>query len=618
MNYKKLDSSGYFYDPISKSLAENKIYFVANLQAQTVVYNVLQKNKLLLLNNFDTGTNPYVNICAIHFNLQVPAALKTIIFNAAGELNKAVNDVLTNIIFTSFSPESDPVQFVDPNPLNDDYIIKDDSVVKMLTFDVNIMRNLILQLMRRLSRFYETKKYKVSEIYTKDYVIISADSGNDIKTSVKLFAIPLNLMPHIVLCSLQDIKTHHPVLYDKFAQECIKLADSPALNKGLTQLNTQLTVKGKQYVMFKESGLILGSQSGLIFHNIILTMFSDMLLPVMEIDTLFYNSSEHYPSAKSALSSSEFKPISVDKKDQQTISVDKGDQQTISDSDKIFYIYTTGLDYGSSLTRWTQYIRDNIIDTILTLYNKIIIHHSDIMFNEPTDADRILRLKTHLLNITNDITHNKVIKSTFTINPIDFSKLHAQHAGQNYIVLDCAHVVQYEYPVDQPNQPYENMVTLKLYGSKEQSTPPFKLFSVYFGLIGNEQQDDASHMIMTGQLFSVDKRGVVTTYIKTLWDKYSKSLMKTPQYPQLIYQPILLACKTQLQDEWRKKYGNLVATVKMPNRGTTTFDDIYVALIRSTPSIITQILRLFTSYVDEMRILHQIYDKMRASFFPKD
>ncbi len=255
--------------------------------------------------------------------------------------------------------------------------------------------------------------------------------------------------------------------------------------------------------------------------------------------------------------------------------------------ERTFYIYTTGMDYDKSLERWTHYIRNNIIDNILTSYDRIIIHHSDVMFYIDNEEEKIEKLFSYERFIQNDIENRKVHSSTFTYMPLNFQELHERHSGRNYIILDCAHVVQYVFPADK----YDNMVYLQYYG--EDPTTPFYLNSVYFGVIGNEG-DHYNDLIMTNKLFKVVD-GEVTTYIKTLFDNHRYLFTRNELYinlPQLVYEPILTRCKRALEAEWRTRYGGLFNKINHMTYSLGDFDDIYTHVLKDNSPIIL-ILNLY-------------------------
>ena len=255
---------------------------------------------------------------------------------------------------------------------------------------------------------------------------------------------------------------------------------------------------------------------------------------------------------------------------------------------RTFYIYTTGMDYDKSLERWTYYIRNNIIDNILTSYDRIIIYHSDIMFYTDNEDEKIEKMFSYEKFIQNDIKHRKIYSSTFTYLPLNFQELHERHGGRNYIVLDCAHVVKYIFPADK----YDNMVYLQYYGDGEQ-TPPFYLNSVYIGVIGNEE-DHYNDLIMTNKLFKVID-GEVITYIKTLFDNHRYLFTRNELYinlPQLIYEPMLARCKRALEAEWKARYGGLFNKIKHIKYDLVDFDDIYNHVLKNN-SPTTLILNLY-------------------------
>ncbi len=261
---------------------------------------------------------------------------------------------------------------------------------------------------------------------------------------------------------------------------------------------------------------------------------------------------------------------------------------------RTFHIYTTGMDYDRSFQRWDMYIRNHIIDNLLQDYDRVIIYHSDVLFYTDDEDMKISRMFEHEQNVEQDVMHPKVHSSTFTYLPINFQELDARHGRRDYILFDFAHVIQYILPherehsaLPQAGEDYDNLVYIKLYGTEETSAP-FRLNSVYVGVIGNE--DNYNHIIMTDKVFSV-KDGRIITYIKKLFDNHHYLFTRNEIYvnqPQLIYEPTLARVKKGLEQIWREKYGALFNT-----NGTTDFDGIYKPLIISDNSPINMILNLY-------------------------
>lgn len=278
-----------------------------------------------------------------------------------------------------------------------------------------------------------------------------------------------------------------------------------------------------------------------------------------------------------------------------------------------FYIYTTGMDYGESFEKWTQYIRNHIIDNILTDYDRIIIYHSDIMFGVASEEEKIEKMFSRDRFIQNDIEHPKVYSSTFTYMPIKFQELHERHDGLNYILLDCAHVIQYVLPVNE----YDNLVRLQYYGSVA-TTAPFHLNSVYFGVIGNEDEYYNS-MTMTRKLFTVIK-GKVVTFIKKLFDNHRYLFTRNELHihsPHDVYDVILAKCKRQLEMEWRTRHGGLFNKINHKKYGSCDFDDLYKHVLRdNSPIVLILNLYLADERLDEDIIFMITMDNMMAIFYP--
>jgi len=283
---------------------------------------------------------------------------------------------------------------------------------------------------------------------------------------------------------------------------------------------------------------------------------------------------------------------------------------------RTFYIYTTGLAYSKSFERWITYIRNSIIDHILTDYDRIIIYHSDILFGEDHEEKNIEAMFSYERFVQNDIEHPKVHSSTFTYLSLPFQELHKRHSGRDYILLDCAHVIKYILPEE--GRQYDNMVCLQLYGQPHPSRP-FHLNSVYFGVFGDEGER-YNNMIMTHRLFKVMGERVIT-YIKTLFDNHRHLFTTNSMYinlPQNIYEPILAKCKNALEAEWRTRYGRLFEKTQHPYYGLVEFDGIYNVYILSDESPITLILNLYLEdeALNEDTIFSIVMDNMMPVFYP--
>jgi hypothetical protein len=235
------------------------------------------------------------------------------------------------------------------------------------------------------------------------------------------------------------------------------------------------------------------------------------------------------------------------------------------------------------------------------------------MFYTDNEDEKIEKMFSYERFIQNDIMHPKVYRSTFTYMPLDFQNIHERHGGKDYILLDCAHVVQYIFSDDK----YDNLIYLQYYGGDKRS-PPFRLNSVYFGVIGNEG-DNYNHLIMTNRLFKVIN-GEVITYIKTLFDNYHHLFTTNELYinlPQLIYEQILAKCKRALEAEWKKRYGRLFNKVNHMKYGLCDFDDVYKN-VQIDNSPITLILNLYLEDepLDEDMIYTITMDIMMPIFYP--
>ena len=284
---------------------------------------------------------------------------------------------------------------------------------------------------------------------------------------------------------------------------------------------------------------------------------------------------------------------------------------------RTFYIYTTGLAYSKSFERWITYIRNSIIDNILTDYDRIVIYHSDILFGEDQEEKNIEAMFLYERFVQDDIEHPKVHSSTFTYLSLPFQELHKRHSGRDYILLDCAHVIKYILPEER--RQYDNMVGLQLYGQHHPSHP-FPLNSVYFGVFGDEG-DRRNNMIMTQRLFKVIG-GQVITYIKTLFDNHRHLFTANSMYidlPQLVYEPILAKCKKALEAEWRIHYGGLFEKIQHPQYGLADFDDVYYQYINGELSPITIILNLYLEdeVLNEDTIFSIVMDNMMPVFYPQ-
>ena len=289
--------------------------------------------------------------------------------------------------------------------------------------------------------------------------------------------------------------------------------------------------------------------------------------------------------------------------------------------ERTFYIYTTGMDFDKSFERWDMYIRDSIINILLD-YDRVIIRHSDIFFSLPEDVKE-KKKSAHEPYIKLDAMHPKVYSSTFIDQSIIFDKLDEIHGGKDYILFDFAHVIQYILPPS--GEKYDNIVQTKLYGSSDESAP-FYLNSVYIGVIGNEDiraqtlEDDArNYIIRTGKVFSV-REGIVTTYIKRLFENHNSLFEKNNlliQYPNEIYEKVLALVKKQLEVEWRKKYGGLFNKIKLVKNGTEVevdFDDIYKSLLASSRTPIVSIFNLYLE--DTIYSQDVIYEKVLTKYKP--
>ena len=170
--------------------------------------------------------------------------------------------------------------------IGDTYTIKGEWLGKVLKVNDPMHTNIISQFRtlfyNQIKNMYGQYGYTLDRVVLPNYTVSRIISGPGIHTPIEIYAVPSyyygvgTWTPHISLCSIPQIKTFKRQLYTEFEREAIKLARNPALQVGLTVAKKQLDVNGTKYNMFEESGLILGSQTGLIYGDIDIDMRKDI------------------------------------------------------------------------------------------------------------------------------------------------------------------------------------------------------------------------------------------------------------------------------------------------------------------------------------------------------
>jgi hypothetical protein len=122
------------------------------------------------------------------------------------------------------------------------------------------------------------------------------------------------------------------------------------------------------------------------------------------------------------------------------------------DTDKTFYIYTSGLAHNDIINIWKQRRYNNIINQIPDYFNNIIIYHYDPFEFYPSDKKKeindkkkeindnintIIKTQDNESNKTNKKTTQNFIQDYFDVTKIDKSV--------PYLVLDFAHIYYYNY-----------------------------------------------------------------------------------------------------------------------------------------------------------------------------
>jgi hypothetical protein len=125
---------------------------------------------------------------------------------------------------------------------------------------------------------------------------------------------------------------------------------------------------------------------------------------------------------------------------------------SIVNTDKTFYIYTSGLAHNDIINIWKKCRYTNIIKQIPENFNNIIIYHYDPVEFYPSDKKKdindkkkeindnintIIKTQDNESNKTNKKTTQNFIQDYFDVTKIDKSV--------PYLVLDFAHIYHYNY-----------------------------------------------------------------------------------------------------------------------------------------------------------------------------
>ena len=238
-----------------------------------------------------------------------------------------------------------------------------------------------------------------------------------------------------------------------------------------------------------------------------------------------------------------------------------------------FFIYTTGFADGgtnSVVYHWNTFLRKNICKSIPERYKRIEILHSDPTINSET---------IDLLRQEN----SERIKSTVTRDIIDFTKIDEKHRGQNYLVIDSAHLFNYhEGSLVNNSEAYNDATSLKSFGNARNNK--FVLHALYPGFFGYRTDSDKNDLgiLRTNfgkyELFNVSEDGTVTTYIDILL----RQKIQFHGNPTLFIEGIYNRIKSEFIKIWRIKYSNLSGyDDRMQQLNTIIFDKIFSEIIEN-------------------------------------
>lgn len=276
-------AGGYFYDKMGKG-SEKSCNIFAYLDRRSATHSLLQKNKNLLLDDHDNGYMLHITLLNILISLNVPDNIKRIMLDGTGNIKPEIKKAVEHFYNITFKTSG--IHLGDGS-IGDTYTIKGEWLGKVLKVNDPRHQNIISDFRKLFYDYirdmYGQYGYKLDRVILPNYTVSRIISGPGITSPIEIYAVPSyyygigKWTPHISLCSISHIKMFKRRLYDIFEREVIKLAKTPALQVGLTIAKKQLDVDGTKYNMFEESGLILGSQAGLIYGDIDIDMRRDIL-----------------------------------------------------------------------------------------------------------------------------------------------------------------------------------------------------------------------------------------------------------------------------------------------------------------------------------------------------
>lgn len=284
MNYKiNQFGSGYFHE-IMGSGSEKSCNILAILDPGSSTHILLQTNKNILLRNQDNRHMLHITLLNILICLNVPSNIKRIILDGNGNIKPEINEAVKQFYNSTFR-RSD-VKLID-DTIGDTYVIKGEWLAKILKVNNPSQHNIISQFRmlfyNYLRDIYAKHNYIIDRVVLPNYTVSRIVSGPGVTTPIEIYAVPSyyygvgTWVPHISLCSIPHIETLNKKLYDTFSDQAVKLASNPALHAGLTVAKKKINVRGIKYNMFEESGLMLGSQAGLIYGDVNIDMNRDIL-----------------------------------------------------------------------------------------------------------------------------------------------------------------------------------------------------------------------------------------------------------------------------------------------------------------------------------------------------
>jgi len=229
-----------------------------------------------------------------------------------------------------------------------------------------------------------------------------------------------------------------------------------------------------------------------------------------------------------------------------------------------FRIYTTGIADDGNMGQqsygyeWNSFVIDRVLELIPSNYTNIEIYHHDILYNKETSEEKQKQIDfINRIVVQNDLLKTRVSVSIFLKSILNIN------TSSPFIIFDYAHLFTYITPsISSCNTHIMINNMLLPTGSAEipreyNGTPLSKSFnienikSVYLGY-KDDTHIRSNYIINFTDVFTVNKDGIVNTYIDKLFMRKLPTKINETLIPKDVTQILLHAIRQNI----KKKIGS--------------------------------------------------------------